>query len=138
MMSDNQSIEDIREQKRKELQEDTENEVGNDSPTNPIHVNGRSELTKVTETHDVVLIDFHADWCGPCQMIEPIVKEIAAETNAAVAKVDIDANQRLASEHGVQGIPTLLLFADGELVERLVGMQSKEELTNVIGQYSQI
>lgn len=135
-MSENPSIEDIREQKLKELQENGENDIGNDSPTSPIHITGRTELTEATEAHDVVLTDFYADWCGPCQMIEPIVKEIAAETNAVVAKVDVDGNQRLASEYGVQGVPTLLLFADGELVERLVGMQNKEALIDVIGQYS--
>ncbi|UPM44224.1 thioredoxin [Halocatena salina] len=132
-MSDDRSIEEIREQKLEELQAGREQ----DSPSELIHIDHQSDLRDTTETHTTVLVDFYADWCGPCQMIEPIVKEIAAETDAAVAKVDIDTNQRLASEHGVRGVPTLLLFADGEPVERAVGMQDKESLLDLIDQYTQ-
>ncbi|TQR21944.1 hypothetical protein C9J85_19490 [Haloferax sp. wsp5] len=70
---------------------------------------------------DVVLVDFYADWCGPCKQLEPAVERIAAGTAATVAKVDIDANQQLAAKYGVRSVPTLLLFVDGEPVERLVG-----------------
>ncbi|MFC6962535.1 thioredoxin [Halocatena marina] len=137
-MTENRSIDEIREQKLAELQETHENDgVGTtDSPSDPIHIEGQSQLTDATETHGVVLVDFYADWCGPCKMIEPTVEEIAAETDAAVAKVDIDANQRLATEFSVRGVPTLILFADGEPVEQLVGMQNKAALIDVIDQYS--
>jgi thioredoxin 1 len=135
-MSNDRSIEEIREQKMKELQEGSENESNNGTPTEPVYIDGQAELTETFGTHKVVLVDFYADWCGPCQMLEPVVKDVAAETDAAVAKVDVDTNQRLASEYGVQGVPTLILFADGEPVERLVGVQSKEALVNVVGQYS--
>ncbi|RRJ34208.1 thioredoxin [Halocatena pleomorpha] len=132
-MSDNRSIEEIRERKLEELQTGQKQ----DSPSELIHIDGQSDLQDTVETHSVVLVDFYADWCGPCQMIEPIVEEIAAETDAVVAKVDIDANQRLASEYGVRGVPTLLLFADGESVERVVGMQNKGSLLDLIDQYTQ-
>lgn len=137
-MTENRSIDEIREQKLAELQEVHENNGvdATDSPTDPIHIEGRSQLMDTTETHGVVLVDFYADWCGPCKMIEPVVEEIAAETDAAVAKVDIDANQRLATEFSVRGVPTLILFADGEPVEQLVGMQNKAALIDVIDQYS--
>ncbi len=65
-------------------------------------------------------------------MLEPIVETIAAETDATVAKIDIDANQQLAAEYGVQGVPTLVLFADGQPAERLVGMQDEAQLRSVI------
>jgi len=83
----------------------------------------------------VVLVDFYADWCGPCQMLEPIVESIAAETDAAVAKVDVDANQQLAAQYGVRGVPTLVLFAGGEKVQEMVGVQQKEALVAAIEQH---
>ncbi|RLM66903.1 thioredoxin [Halorubrum sp. Atlit-8R] len=84
----------------------------------------------------VVLVDFYADWCGPCQMMEPAVEAVAADTDAAVLKVDVDVHQALAGEYGVQGIPTLLVFADGELVDRMVGAQSEQALTDAIEQHA--
>jgi len=82
------------------------------------------------------LVDFYADWCGPCQMLEPVVESIAADTDATVAKVDVDANQGLAAEYGVRGVPTLVLFADGEPAERLVGMQDEARLRSAIEEYA--
>ncbi|MFC6732710.1 thioredoxin [Haladaptatus sp. GCM10025707] len=79
-------------------------------------------------------MDFYADWCGPCKMLEPTVKELAAEGKATVVKVDVDQHQTLAQSNGVQGIPTLLLYADGEQVKRLVGVQDKATLSSLIEQ----
>ena len=109
---------------------------GSESPTEPIPVDGKAELSEIVAEHDAVLADFYADWCGPCQMLEPVVETIAAETDAAVAKVDIDANQALAGEHNVRGVPTLVLFADGEPVERLVGMQDESRLRAVVEEHA--
>ena len=115
---------------------DTASDVGTASTNEPLHVDGQSHLDDIVEENDVVLTDFYADWCGPCQMLEPVVETVAAETAATVAKVDVDANQQLAAEYGVRGVPTLLLFADGEPVERLVGMQDEAQLRSVIEQYA--
>jgi thioredoxin 1 len=84
----------------------------------------------------VVLIDFYADWCGPCQMMEPAVEAVAEDTEATVLKVDVDRHQALAGEYGVQSIPTLLVFADGELVDRMVGAQSEQSLADAIGEHT--
>ncbi len=132
-MSDDNSLEDLREKKREQL---VEEEQGTDSPSEPIHIDGQSELDELVQQYDVVLADFYADWCGPCKMLEPIVESLAAETNAAVAKVDVDANQPLAQQYGVRGVPTLVLFADGEQVEQMVGVQQQDALAQTIAQYS--
>jgi thioredoxin 1 len=135
-MSENDSIEDIREQKKRELQtEDGPGGSGAEAPAEPIHVSGTDDLTQATEQYDVVLVDFYADWCGPCKMLEPTIETLAADTDAAVAKVDVDANQQLARQYQVRGVPTLALFADGELVEQTAGLQDEETLRSLIGQY---
>jgi thioredoxin 1 len=129
-MSDTDDIDRIRERKRERLQR---REGDNDTaPDDPIHVDDESHLAGLTDEYDVVLADFYADWCGPCQMLEPIVASLAAETPAAVVKVDVDAHQKLASQYGVRGVPTLVLFAGGEAVERVVGVQEKERLAALI------
>ncbi len=115
---------------------DTASERSSAAPTDPVHVDGESALEEAVDDYDVVLVDFYADWCGPCKMIEPAVETIAAGTSAAVAKVDVDANQGLAAAYGVRGVPTLVLFADGEQVEEVVGVQSEAELRSLVGTYT--
>jgi thioredoxin 1 len=131
-----ETIEDIRERKMRDLMNSPEDSETTASPSEPVHVDGAEELQQVATDHDVVLVDFYADWCGPCQMIAPVVEDLAAETPATVAKVDIDANQALAQQYSVRGVPTLILFADGEPVEQLVGMQQKPQLRQLIDQYT--
>ncbi|SIR76749.1 thioredoxin [Natronorubrum thiooxidans] len=132
----------IREQKKQELRDRLENGGSLDdaqqtaSPSEPISVRGGDHLESVVNDHDVVLVDCYADWCGPCQMLEPTVKALAAETDAAVAKVDIDANQGLAQQLGARSVPTLLIYADGQPVERMVGVQDKATLKGLIEQHS--
>ena len=101
-------------------------------PTEPVVLENAADFDDRVAEHDVVLVDFYADWCGPCQMMEPAVEAIAAETDAAVLKVDVDRHQGLAGEYGVQGIPTLLVFADGEVVDRMVGAQTEDALREAL------
>jgi len=116
---------------------DTASDAGTASTNEPLHVDGQAQLDDIVAENDVVLTDFYADWCGPCQMLEPIVETLAAETDATVAKVDVDANQQLAAAYGVRGVPTLVLFADGEQVEEVVGVQGEEQLRSLIGRYTE-
>jgi thioredoxin 1 len=125
-MSDVEDIDDIREKKREELA------ARADTPEEPIHVEGQSHLEELLDANHVVLVDFYADWCGPCKMLELTVEEIAAETGAAVAKVDVDAHQDLAGAYQVQGVPTLYLFVDGEPEDRMVGVQEKAALVEKV------
>ena len=82
-----------------------------------------------------VLVDFWAEWCGSCKMISPVLEEIAEERDEALAiqKLDVDANRRWAMEHGVMGIPRLLLFKDGEVVERINGYLPKPKFLAKLG-----
>ncbi|MFC7176661.1 thioredoxin [Halosegnis marinus] len=107
-----------------------------ESPGEPIHLNGEAELDAAVAEHDRLLVDFHADWCGPCQMMNPTLEAFAAETDVTVAKVDVDENQALASAYGVRGIPNLLYFADGEQVQQLTGLQQRETLDRLVEQYA--
>ncbi|EEF62432.1 thioredoxin [Pedosphaera parvula] len=77
-----------------------------------------------------VLVDFWAEWCGPCKMIGPILDELADEYagRAIIAKVNIDDHQSLATQYGVRAIPTLLLFHKGQVAEQMVGLRSKRDL----------
>lgn len=112
----------LRERRREQLEEQL---TAPETPSEPVEVEGGDHLDELVDRYDVVLIDFHADWCGPCQMLEPIVEDVAANSEAAVAAVDIDAHQPIARRHEVRGVPTLVLYADGSPVDRLVGVQDR-------------
>ncbi len=105
-------------------------------PSEPIYVESQTHLDDLVAEHDVVLADFYADWCGPCKMLEPTVKEIAAESEAAVVKIDIDELQDLARDAGVRSVPTLQFYANGEEAKRLIGVQDKDDLLDVIAELS--
>lgn len=81
-----------------------------------------------------VLVDFWATWCGPCKMIAPIVEEIANEyeDKLKVGKVNVDEQQKLAIQYGIESIPTLLIFKDGKEADRIVGYRTKEQLVQQI------
>ncbi|MDY6818317.1 MAG: thioredoxin [Halobacteriales archaeon] len=138
-MTDDELAE-IRAQKRQELLEDDrstpETTAESTTPDSPIYLDDQSAFAETIETHDVVLVDFYADWCGPCQMLEPTVESIAETTDAAVLKVDIDAYQGLAQQYQVRSVPTMLLFADGEPVERVVGVKPEPALRELISGYT--
>jgi len=80
--------------------------------------------------HGVTIVDFWAPWCGPCMMQEPILEKVAAKAQgkATVAKVNVDVARNVATAHGIQAIPTLMVFRDGKVVREFVGVQSEADL----------
>jgi len=96
----------------------------------PIVVTDETFQDEILQSDKPALIDFWADWCGPCRMIAPSVKAIAEEHGAVlkVAKMDVDENPAVPGRYGVVGIPTLMLFKNGEVVERIVGALPKERI----------
>ncbi len=86
--------------------------------------------TEVLNSEKTVLIDFYADWCGPCKMISPIIEEISNENSdkVKVCKVNVDEEQNLAIKFGVSSIPTIVIFKDGKLEKQLVGFRPKEDI----------
>jgi thioredoxin 1 len=87
------------------------------------HFDGPDFEADVLKASEPVVVDFYADWCGPCRMMTPVVEQLATEYagKVTIGKLDVDANQDLAIRYGVMGIPTLGLFRDGKMVDRLVG-----------------
>ncbi|HHT01468.1 MAG TPA: thioredoxin [Firmicutes bacterium] len=101
---------------------------------NVLDVNESTFQTEVLESSKPVLVDFWAPWCGPCRMVVPVVEAVADEyaDQLKVVKVNVDNNQNTAAAYGVMSIPTLAVFKNGEMVQRLVGYLPKKDLTQVI------
>ena len=97
-------------------------------------INGRDELVNVVQNNSVVLVDFFANWCGPCRMLTPTLEKLASdyEDKAVIAKIDIDKNNDLAIEFKVSAVPTLALFKNGSLVNKFSGMRSYADLSKMI------
>lgn len=99
-----------------------------------LKITGENYEEEVLNSKEKVLIDFYADWCGPCKMMAPIVEEIAEELagKIKVGKVNVDENQDLAMQYGIMSIPTLVVIENGKAVKTLVGFRSKQELKEIL------
>jgi thioredoxin 1 len=102
--------------------------------TAPISVTDATFAEEVLDSDVPVLVDFWADWCGPCRMIAPVLDQIATEQDGRIkiAKMDYDANPQTPQKYGVLGLPTLLLLKNGEVVEQITGAKPKRALLKVI------
>ncbi len=101
---------------------------------NITHVTDATFDADVLKSGIPVLVDFWAEWCGPCKMIGPILEEVAVSHagKVKIAKVDVDENREVAAKYGIRGIPTLLLFKNGELAAQKVGALTKSQLTSFV------
>ncbi len=106
----------------------------------PIAVTDATFDTEVLESKNPVLVDFWAEWCGPCKMIAPVLKEVAAEQEGklTVAKLDVDSNMSTARKFGVSSIPTLVLFKEGKPIQRIVGYTPKDRLMKSIAPHLEV
>jgi len=103
----------------------------------PMEVNADAFSKEVLEEAGPVLVDFWAEWCGPCRMLAPVVEEIAREMEkkVKVVKVNVDLNPSLAASYGIMSIPTLILFKAGKPVERLIGYMPKAKIVEAINRH---
>ncbi len=93
-----------------------------------------SKFSELINQDTPVLVDFFAEWCGPCKMLTPILKEVkdTLGERVSIIKIDVDKNQELAAKYHVKGVPTMLLFKNGKQVWRQSGMLKKDEIINII------
>lgn len=80
-------------------------------------------------TKDLTLVDFYAEWCGPCKMLGPVLEKLE---NINIIKVDVDIHQQLAMNYGIMSVPSLLFFKNGQLIKKEIGFRSEEDLKNII------
>ena len=102
-----------------------------------LHLTGSNFNEEVKSYDGVVLVDFWALWCGPCQMLTPVIEELASEFDgkAKVGKVNVDEESALASEFGIMSIPAVFVFKNGEIVDELIGGQSKESYVEILNKH---
>ncbi|MDY0780993.1 thioredoxin [Tenacibaculum sp. IB213877] len=96
-----------------------------------------SSFTEIINQEKPVFIDFFADWCQPCKMMNPILKEAkeALGDSASIIKINIDKNPKLAAQYGIRGVPTFMLFQKGKMLWRQSGMLQKNDIINIINQH---
>ena len=99
----------------------------------PIYHVTKESFEKLKSSQSKVLIDFYADWCGPCKMIAPILEEISKEQpELIIAKINVDELTEIAIQYGIQSIPTLMVMENGEIVNKAVGFRTKEQILDLL------
>ncbi len=98
----------------------------------------KSSFKNIIDSEVPVLVDFFADWCGPCKMLAPILKQVKEDMGDGlkIVKIDVDKNQKLASKYNVRGVPTMILFKDGTQLWRQSGVLQKNDIIAVVKQHS--
>ena len=99
------------------------------------HYNGEDFKGEVVSTKGITLVDFFATWCGPCQMLGPVLDDLSEEVDYKVVKVDVDQARDLAAEFGVRSVPTMVVFKNGEVVDQMIGFLTKDEINQKVSVY---
>lgn len=116
-----EEIEEWRKNRAEELMKDMS------YPEEPVKITDE-DFDQFVNKYDRVLVDLWADWCAPCKQLEPILKQLAGDVEAAIGKLNVDENREVPSKFGVMAIPTMLIFKDGEPVDRLQGLMPGDQL----------
>lgn len=98
----------------------------------------KTNFNAIIDSNQAVLVDFHADWCGPCKMLAPILKQVKEELKETIkiVKIDVDKNPVLASKYQVRGVPTMILFKNGKQLWRQSGVLQKNDIITTVKQYA--
>ena len=108
-----------------------------ESGMHPLVLDAQSFEEKVTQSSDVVLVDFFATWCGPCKVLAPTIIELTShyDGRVVVGKVDVDQHQQLAKDHSIQSLPTLVIYKEGKEVERIIGLVEKSRIQGALDKH---
>ncbi len=111
--------------------------MSEDWPEKPVKITDE-DFDEFVGKYDVTLVDFWAEWCGPCKRLTPIIQELAEQMQGDVAfgKLNVDENKAKSSEFSVSSIPTMIIFREGEVVDKMVGALPKEEIKKKLEQYT--
>ncbi len=103
---------------------------------NTVTLSDQNFQTEVIQSSTPVLVDFSAEWCGPCKMLAPVIEELADEYvgRIKVGRLDIDDNRQSPGQYGIQGVPTLIIFQNGQPVKKFVGLTPKDKITEALDQ----
>ena len=106
-----------------------EKDIMNESATHAVAVTDKDFANEVLQSDTPVLVDFWAEWCGPCRVLGPVIESLSQEYDGKVkiAKVDVDSNQQVAMQYGIRSIPTVMLFDKGQIVDTIVGVRPKSD-----------
>ncbi len=128
--SKDEDVEKIKEEMVDKMMNDTESK---EYPAEPVKVTD-NDFKETIKEYPLVLVDFWAAWCGPCKMMEPVLDELAEEYqgDVVIGKMNVDKNQNIPSRFQVSSIPTMVLFKEGEVVDRMIGALGKEQLSQKI------
>jgi len=104
----------------------------NESAAHPVAVTDKDFADEVLQSDTPVLVDFWAEWCGPCRVLGPVIESLSQEYDGKVkiAKVDVDSSQQVAMQYGIRSIPTVMLFDKGQIVDTIVGVRPKSDYEN--------
>ena len=135
-MEGDKGLERIRQKKLKELMEKASEKEGKSAPSKPVEMTDAT-FTETVRNYPLVVVDCWASWCAPCHMVAPIIEEMARDYAGKIlfGKLNVDENQMASMRYQIMSIPTLLVFKDGKLVDRIIGAMSRQMLEPRITRY---